>query len=142
MSSSSGVGGSSANVSVSPASLTFSAVNASSVFGSEAAVLNYTVSGFVFGQTLSQLYSGSPSLNSSGAALFASVGSYPITITSGNLTCIGSCSYTFVGFVSGTYEVTAGEQLMWRLVELWLLVVVGGCCWLLVVVGSCGSCGL
>jgi hypothetical protein len=110
MSSSSGVGGSSANVSVSPASLTFSAVNASSVFGSEAAVLNYTVSGFVFGQTLSQLYSGSPSLSSPGETPDAIADFYPITITSGNLTCKAAvvCNYDLV-FSNATYSVLPGD---------------------------------
>ena len=87
---------------VTPATLTVTADNFSRAYGAANPPFTYQVSGFVNGDTLASVVTGSPTLGTSATAT-SPVGNYPITPTLGTLS---AANYTF-GFASGTLAVTA-----------------------------------
>jgi hypothetical protein len=84
---------------VSPATLTLTAANLSTAYGSAIPTFTYSVTGFVNGDTQSVL-SGLPSLTSS-AVQGSAAGTYPIVAAKGSLT---AANYTF-SFVNGTLTI-------------------------------------
>jgi Bacterial Ig-like domain (group 3)/MBG domain (YGX type) len=89
-----------ATILVNPAMLTVTASNYSRVLETANPTFNYTITGFVNGDTQSAV-SGSPVLSTS-ATISSAVGSYPITAGLGTLT---ASHYTF-GLVAGTLSIT------------------------------------
>ena len=87
--------------SVTAASLTVTANNASKLYQTANPALTYTITGFVNSDTQASATSGTPA-ESTTATTNSSVGTYPITITQGTLT---AANYTFT-FVNGTLSVT------------------------------------
>jgi hypothetical protein len=87
--------------SVSTASLTVSASNASKLYGAANPALSYTITGFVNSDTQATATSGVPA-ESTTATATSSVGTYPITITQGTL---AAPNYT-LAFVNGTLTIT------------------------------------
>jgi hypothetical protein len=86
---------------VSPAVLTATASNLSRAYGTANPALTYTIAGFVNSDTQTSATTGAPLLTTT-ATQSSALGTYPITITQGNLT---SQNYTF-NFVNGTLTVT------------------------------------
>jgi sugar lactone lactonase YvrE len=89
---------------VDPAPLMITPVNVSRTYGTPNPAFSYTVSGFVGGDTKAVL-SGAP-IFATAATPASDVGSYPITITQGNLF---STNYTFT-FGNGTLTITQAAQ--------------------------------
>jgi hypothetical protein len=87
--------------SVTTATLTVTATNASRFYNSANPAFAYSISGFVNGDTQSSATTGSPN-ETTAAILTSPVGSYPIAITQGSL---ASANYTFV-FINGTLTIT------------------------------------
>ena len=83
---------------VTQATLTVTAVNASKIFGAVNPAFTVSYSGFVNGESQSNLTT-QPAANSTASALSA-VGTYPITASGG-----GSSNYSFV-YVAGTLTIT------------------------------------
>ncbi len=83
---------------VTPALLTVTPVVATRVYGAAAPVMNYTVTGFVNGDTSGNAYTGKPGLDTPTSP----VGSYPFTPSLGSL---DSTNYTFT-FLPATLTVT------------------------------------
>ncbi len=86
---------------VTQASLTVTANNASKLYGAANPALTYTITGFVNSDTQAGATTGSPS-ESTTATASSSVGNYPIAVTQGTL---ASANYTFT-FVNGTLSIT------------------------------------
>ena len=94
----------STNITITPASLTVTAANASFVQGATALpVLSYTITGFVNGDTTTTAISGS-ALETTTATLTSAVGTYPIVVSNPNKT-LTAANYNFT-FVSGTLTVS------------------------------------
>lgn len=89
------------SLTVAKATLTVTADNLSMHAGSPVPALTYTMSGLVNGDTTVSAASGTPSLTTT-AVSTSPVGSYPISITHGNMT---ASNYT-LNFVKGTLTVT------------------------------------
>lgn len=89
---------------VTPATLTATAMNASRQYGAANPPLTYSISGFVNGDTQS-VVSGAPTLSTT-ATTTSPTGTYPIGITPGSL---AAPSYRFA-VVNGTLTVTADTQ--------------------------------
>jgi sugar lactone lactonase YvrE len=87
--------------SVAPAVLTITPVNVTAVYGAIPTKFNYTVSGFVLGQTAGQVLTGQPAIGTSASSI-SGVGSYPITASLGTL---AAANYSF-SFASGTLTVS------------------------------------
>jgi hypothetical protein len=88
---------------VSPAVLTVTASDGTKVYGSPLPALEYTLSGFVNGDT-SSVVSGSPTLTTTASAS-SHVSGGPYTIVPGVGT-LSAANYTFASFVNGTLTVT------------------------------------
>jgi hypothetical protein len=84
---------------IAPATLTVTANNASRVYGAANPSFNWTITGFVHGETVS-LVSGIPSLSATATAT-SPAGAYPITPALGTLS---AANYTFA-FVNGTLTI-------------------------------------
>ena len=85
---------------VQPAPLVVTAQNQNRTYGAANPSLSWSVSGFVNGDTQASALTGSPSLSTL-ATLASPVGSYPITVATGNLS---AANYAFV-FVNGLLSV-------------------------------------
>ena len=96
--------GATAYTSVSRAVLQVTASNASMLVGGTLPSLTYSITGFVSGDTQASAVTGAPSLTT--LATGASIGEYPIAITTGTL---ASTNYTFT-FTSGYLYVTGASQ--------------------------------
>jgi len=90
----------SGKLTINPAVLKVTAVNASITQGQPIPPLTYTISGFVNGDS-KKAVSGSPSL-STGATTSSPVGTYPISVAAGTLS---AANYTF-SLVNGTLKIT------------------------------------
>src|SRR5205807_1216650 len=90
----------SGTLTITPASLTVTANNATKVYGQANPPLNASYSGFVNGDTAAVL-TGAPSVTTT-ATTASGVGSYPIAVAQGTL---AATNYTFV-FVNGTVTIT------------------------------------
>jgi hypothetical protein len=88
-------------ITVNQAVATITAGNHSMTYGGALPALTYTVSGLVNGDTTVSAASGTPSLTTT-AVSTSPVGSYPISITHGNMTA----SNYMLNFVKGTLTVT------------------------------------
>ena len=86
---------------VNKAVLTVTANNKTKTYGSANPALTYSITGFVAGDK-SSVVSGAPTLSTT-ARPCSSVGSYPITVTAGNL---HAANYSFT-YVTGTLTITA-----------------------------------
>jgi DNA-binding beta-propeller fold protein YncE len=86
---------------VNKAPLTVTANDASVIYGKPLPAFTYTPTGFVNGETQSEVLSGSPA-ESTSAAVGSAPGAYPITIAQGTL---AATNYSFV-FKNGTLTVT------------------------------------
>lgn len=91
--------------SVTPATLTVTASNASKLYDQPNPALTYTIVGFVNGDTQATAVTGAPD-ESTTAVTNSSVGSYPITITQGTLY---ASNYVFT-FVNGTLSITGATS--------------------------------
>jgi hypothetical protein len=92
------------NITITPASLTVTAANASFVQGATALpVLSYTITGFLNGDTAATAVGGS-ALETTTATLKSAVGTYPIVVSNPNKT-LTAANYTFT-FVNGTLTVS------------------------------------
>ena len=87
-----------------PAPLTVTPTNVTAIYGSVQTTFNYTISGFVLGQSAQQVVTGKAAVavNASGAP---GAGSYTLTATMGTLT---AANYTFV-FGTGTLTVNPAQ---------------------------------
>ena len=92
-----------ASLTVAPATLVVTPVNASRLFGQANPALSATIAGFVNGQTLATSGVAGQASCSSPAGPTSPVGTYPITCGPGSL---GAANYRF-SFVTGTLTVTA-----------------------------------
>jgi sugar lactone lactonase YvrE len=104
----------SAPLTITPAVLTVTAASQSDVYGRvdpdncghPERHLNYTITGFAYGQNQHQVLDGSPTLTTTATAK-SNVGSYPITITQGSLSFDRNYASNYVlVFVNGTLTVT------------------------------------
>jgi hypothetical protein len=86
---------------VTPALLTVTATNVSATYGSVPAAFTYSISGFVLGQSASQVVTGKPIVQCA-ATTHSGVGKYAIAVTQGTLNAV---NYSFV-FVAGQLTVT------------------------------------
>jgi len=99
------------NITITKASLTFTAEDKSKVYGQLNPSLTYTVSGFVNNETASTAYTGAPSLST--VAANSAVGMHPITIVQYTLSS-GNYDFSFVPgkltITKATLDVTADNQ--------------------------------
>jgi len=86
---------------VAPALLTVTATNANRVFGAANPSLTFSITGFVNGESQASVVTGAPNVTTTAVATSAP-GTYPITVTTGNL---AAANYTFI-FVNGTLTVS------------------------------------
>jgi sugar lactone lactonase YvrE len=99
--------GATGHTSVSRAVLQVAANNASMIVGGSLPALIYSITGFVAGDTQASAVTGAPSLAT--AATGASIGEYPIAITTGTLAA-SNYTFTFTGgylYVTGTAQAPA-----------------------------------
>ncbi len=92
---------SASSFSVTPATLTVTANNASKVSGTANPALTYSITGFVNNDSQSSAVTGTP-MEATTATTTSAVGAYPITITQGSL---AAANYNFT-FVNGTLTVS------------------------------------
>jgi hypothetical protein len=89
---------------ITPATLTVHANDATKVYGQANPALDYAITGLVNGDTSAAVI-GNPSLQTAATAT-SEVGTYPITVTQGSLS---AANYTFA-FVPGTLTITAAPS--------------------------------